>query len=347
MKRVVIRIAAYFAGAALCWGCFGELGPTPKPETEVIGFEAGTSMLLDDATRVCDLKTSDSLVRDFSVFALLNNNGSNPIFDGTVVTYNGAGWSYPIAKHWEWSSITDRYDFAGVTPASAGASRLVDAPGRLTVTADYDVTSATDTFDLMVAMYSRSGDAANRNGIVPMSFKHMLSAVRVDILNVSGSGNFRVNSYCFKNVVNNATVKATLNAAGAENFTWIDAESTSLPVRTENPAAGPHNPVAPGDTLRGAGFNLLIPQRLDGGVNLPALEITYTPTATGVPVTTPPILLKDILNKIGNEPITRWEMGVQYIYEISIRLDGGVEVRVITTDWDDITYETPGIMIPA
>lgn len=350
MKNVIIRIAAFFAGAVLLWGCSGEFGPTS--ERIPIEFRAGTALLLDDDTRTATLHPSSFEVNDnFSVFALFNDNGSDPVFDGATVTFNGSSWSYlssTSAKNWTWNQAEDRYDFIGISPVSAGASRLVGAPGRLTVTTDYDITS--DNYDLMAAVYTRSGETSveERTAVVPMSFKHMLTAVAVHVINISSTGNFKLNYYRFKNITNQATLKTTLTSAGRESYLWIDAETSSSPVRQEEPATGAHNPVAPGDTLKG-GYNLVIPQRLNEGVNLPALEISYTYTPSGGVETTatpPPIELRNILLKTNNSPIVEWQMGVAYTYEISIRLDGGVEVRVVTTQWDEQIYETPGIMIP-
>lgn len=357
MKNVIIRIVAFFAGAALLWGCSGEFGPSR--ESDQIRFRAGSMLLNDDGTRTAELMTSESTVSDFSVFALLNNNASSPIFDGTTVTYDGVSgkWGYSVSQQWAWNIATDRYDFVAISPVSAGAERLVGAPGRLTVTSDYSLSA--DNYDLLYSVYTRLGTDSDRNRIVPLSFKHALAAVRVDIINISQSGNFTVDTFCLKNVVNSATFKVAATNAGTENVTWIDAETSSQAVRKENPAAGAHNPVAPGDTLKGGGvanvtppadgsvmgYNLLIPQRLNEGVNLPVLEITYTPDGQSK-VTAPPINLCSILDKSTGEPITEWRMGVKYLYEISIRLDGGVEVRVVTTQWDEQIYETPGIMIP-
>ena len=350
MKKVIIRIAAYFTGAALVWGCFGEYGPSREQDGPAIDFRAGTSLLLgDDDTRAATLHpTTFTTDEDFSVFAVYNNDTIAPIFNGVTVTYNGSTWGYLDAKHWEWRRPEDRYDFIAVCPAAAGAERLRGAPGRLTVSTDYDITA--DNFDLMVALYSRSGEGTMEQKIapVPMTFNHRLAAVRVDVINISGSGTFKVDSTWFENVTNRATLKSNLTSVGKENHQWIDAETTSLPVRKEKPATGAHNPVAPGDTLEGA-YNLLIPSRLDNGVNLPALRLGYTYTPSGgveTSVVSSPIYLKDILRKTDNEPITEWKQGTSYIYEIHLRLDGGVEVRVITTEWNEETYETPGIMIP-
>ena len=350
MQKVIIRIAAYFTGAALVWGCFGEYGPHREQEASAIGFRAGTSLLTDDDdTRAATLHpTTFSASEDFSVFAVYNNDTIAPVFNGVTVTYNGSSWGYPDVKHWEWSRPEDRYDFTAVSPAAAGASRLRGAPGRLTVVTDYDITS--DNFDLMVALYSRSGDGSVEQKIapVPMTFNHRLAAVRIDVINVSGTGNFTVDSTWFENVINRATLKSNLTSTGKENHQWIDAEKTSLPVRKEKLTSDPQNPVTPGDTLNGP-YNLLIPQRLDNGVNLPALRLAYTYTPSGgaaTSVVSDPVYLKDILRKSDNEPITEWNQGASYLYEVHLRLDGGVEVRVITTQWDEVTYETPGIMIP-
>lgn len=346
MKRVIIRIIACFAGAALLTGCFGEYDPHGKQTDNPIGFRAGTLLLCGDATRTATLKEAFAASDSFAVFALLNNNTSSPVFDNTHVGYNGTRWSYDRPQGWAWSQNEDWYDFIAVAPETAGAARLVGAPGRLTVTVPYNV--ATQNYDLLAATHVRLGSLSPTERVepVPFVFKHMLTAVRVDAVNISGEGNFTLNSYCFKNVNNSATLKATITSTGRESFLWIDAESSSAPVRTETPANGPHNPLSPGDTLRGAGFNLFIPQPLNESVNLPALEVTYTPASTGVPVTSPLIELQSIRSITDGTPITEWQMGVKYIYEIRVRLDGGVEVRVKTVDWDKEVYETPGIMIP-
>ena len=57
------------------------------------------------------------------------------------------------------------------------------------------------------------------------------------------------------------------------------------------------------------------------------------------------ISLKDICPRGDDTPITSWERGVKYTYEISMRLDGGVLVNVVTTDWDTVEAETPGLLI--
>ena len=56
-----------------------------------------------------------------------------------------------------------------------------------------------------------------------------------------------------------------------------------------------------------------------------------------------PISLKTILD--GNSSaITSWEAGKKYTYHIYIRM-GGIYVNVITTQWDPVSAETPGLQI--
>lgn len=342
MKHVIIRIASLLSVAALLTGCYGEIGPV-SPAGQ-IDFMAGM-MLMDDGTRTATLMTADSIPRTFSVFSLLNDRGATPVFDGTTVTYNSVydSWSYPGGKGWEWSRPTDRYDFIAVSPASAGAIRWIDAPGRLTARTDYDVSS--DNYDLMASMYTRSATDPDRLGAVHFAFRHMLSAVRVDITNISSDKSLTLHSYQFKNVVVSATLKANYTAAGKESYLWVNSERSSTAVRREDPPAGTHNPCDPGDALEGSGFNLFIPQQLDDSEDVPVLEFMYTPENAAKPDTVS-VELPEIKRSSDDTPITEWQMGVKYIYEIRIRLDGGVEINVKTVDWNKEVYETPGIIIP-
>ena len=60
-----------------------------------------------------------------------------------------------------------------------------------------------------------------------------------------------------------------------------------------------------------------------------------------------PIVLRNVKQaRYGSaETIPEWEPGIKYTYNITIRLDGDVLVTVITTEWDEVVAETPGILI--
>ena len=98
----------------------------------------------------------------------------------------------------------------------------------------------------------------------------------------------------------------------------------------------------------------MIPTALDATSNgiegdqehMPHLVVRFTPEGQSAIETS--ILLKSIQKDPFNgdsTPVDVWEPGLRYTYHISIRLDGGVQVFVVTTDWDDIYSETPGVMI--
>lgn len=353
MKRVIIRIALLFVAASMLGGCYEKFGPSLEPDT--ICFKAESMLLKDDATRSSTLLTSEDYVENFSIYSLFKNDADHPVFDGEAVSRSGVIWSYASPKNWEWNLPDDWYDFIAVSPSneevsnglSDGSSRLVGAPGRLTVLVPYDVVN--DDVDMMIAVHTRHGNLPENQKVAPvaLAFNHMLAAVRVDVINNSSSGNIRVDSYGLKNVVNQATLKATIANADVPSFLWMDAVTTSTLVRQETPGTGEHNPIAPGDSLMG-GYNLVIPQDLTSGGMLEAtLEIKFTPIDGGVAgaQATREILLDKMQRFSDNSYITEWEIGKVYTYKIYIRRDGGVEVRVITTKWDEIVYETPGIMI--
>nr|MCR5519066.1 hypothetical protein [Bacteroidales bacterium] len=97
-------------------------------------------------------------------------------------------------------------------------------------------------------------------------------------------------------------------------------------------------------------YDFMIPQQLDQAVgsgsdeaNMPRLLLTYTPE--GGSQSTADICLKNIPRQ-DDTAITSWEMGVKYVYYVSMRLDGGLLVSIVTTAWDDVEAETPGLLIP-
>ena len=71
-------------------------------------------------------------------------------------------------------------------------------------------------------------------------------------------------------------------------------------------------------------------------------KIHYTPQ--GGVSSTANILLKDVKRQ-DNTSITSWEPGVKYNYFVSMRLDGGVLVSIVTTAWDEVEAQTPGLLI--
>lgn len=320
---------------------------SPEEKGEAIAFEASSPLLRDDAN---DTKVTKAIKTDFaqddafSVFGWHNHASDNIVFDGTVVTKgNGGGWSYSPAKQWEWDGTGDYYDFVAVYPSSSSPARM-DVAGNLTVATTYDL--STDDFDLLCATMRRKGIEDNLEAVVNLQFSHMLSAVRVVIENDSDATSFSLNSYCFQHLVASGSCRVTLDDEGNADFSWVDTERNASYVRETSPTPSPQ---ISADGIFTGDFDLMIPGALDvasdGGSEtemMPTLVLKYTPE--GGTRQTQRILLKDIQDSDGT-PITSWERGIKYTYYLALRLDGGVRVKVITTQWETIEAETPGLLI--
>ena len=89
-------------------------------------------------------------------------------------------------------------------------------------------------------------------------------------------------------------------------------------------------------------WDLMIPQDLNPGSQNPALQIVYNKGEENDITETLP--LKDI-KTLGNVPITVWNPGTKYHYDIELRIGVGIVVTVTTTPWEVVEAETPGLMI--
>ncbi len=329
-------------------GCAARLDPAQDGAT--IGFSAGSGLLRDDVTKA-DIKEGTSFASGdaFSVFGMRNTSSSQTVIfggsgeeNGATVTLNASGaWKYQPLRSWQWSSSSDYYDFVAIYPA--GNSTRMDISGDLAVSTEFDVTA--DNFDLMAATYRRKGSVQQPCGIVPMQFTHLTSAVNVVVINNSESTAVNVDAVSFKNLMVTGAAKSTLDLYGNDVESWINLERSSNVVR--NTA---HNTSVAAGNRHNCGYDFMIPQALDQAVgtgsdeaNMPRLLITFTPD--GGSQTTADICLKNITRQDGTA-ITSWEMGVKYTYYVSMRLDGGLLVSIITTAWDDVEAETPGLLIP-
>lgn len=349
MLRRVTFITAAFTLTLLAAGCVKTYDPSPE-QGGSIRFGVGSLLLEDDAlsTRAsATLRTDFAGGDSFRVYARRNNAASSPVFNGeTVSTSDGTTWDYATAsflRYWGWNSNADYYDFIGVytqgsTPVQTGATDL-------TVTSRYNVQES--PFDLMMAVKRVSGTDPDRSAPVMMDFHHMLSAVKVNVVNVSknASSTFTLNGYHFENLILEANAKAVANSL--TTFSWVDytyaAAGVSLGGETLSSAV----------TLQGQGGNptqrdgdteLFIPQRLnvEVGGRKPCLVLDYTVGDTRIPDYTIPL---EEIKREEESTITDWSMGVRYTYTVRIRIGGGVQVTLVTTPWDHADAETPGILI--
>ena len=329
----------------------------PEPDgTNVIGFNPGTMLLSDEApTKSADFKNDGFAVGDkIAVFGRRHgNNVSTDVFNGTLVEKTSASeWEYSPLKAWYWLTEGDYYDFLGVYPSGKGTVRM-DIPGNLAIETHYSISQS--NYDLMYALYRRHYNSeADRRSAVPLVFRHTLSAVRIIFDNDSNDQDITINSYHFTHMIISADAKATMDGIGNPEVTWVNSIRNANAIRQVTPEAVITGKNHSGEHRYTGGYDFFIPTALDATSNgiadneehMPHLVITYTPA--GKPDTQASLLLKNITRNPmngDNTPVEVWEPGVRYTYHLSIRMDGGVQIFIVTTDWEDIMAETPGIMI--
>ena len=343
LKRVTFITAAALL-ALLTAGCVKTLDSAPG-RNEAIRFGAGSSLLLEDGLTRAEIREGASFSNGdaFTVFGTRNSGDSqSTIFNGVEVTKGSFGWTYPSPKFWYWTSSSDYYDFVAVWPSGKGTEKM-DISGNLAVSTHYDI-MAGDNYDMMAAVNRRRGNVSNPSDTVRMSFSHLGCAVRVVVINNSENKDVTLDSVKFKNLVVCGDAKVSLDLYGQPSLSWINTERNPADVfKTEMDMGVPHG------TRDSSSFFVMIPQRLDQAAtsvstdeNMPRLILKYTPQ--GVVQSTANICLKDVTRQDGTV-ITSWETGVKYTYYVNMRLDGGALVSIVTTAWDPVDAETPGLLI--
>ena len=350
----IIHIAAAACALFLWEGCARKVVAEPDGKN-TIGFSAGALLLNDDVpTKAGTFKEGDFEVGDkIAVYGRRHgNNQTTDLFNGTLVEKKSASvWEYSPIKAWYWISVGDYYDFLGVYPTGKGTSRM-NVPGNLAIQTHYSISNS--NYDLMYAMYRRYGSDSDRISAVPLTFRHALSAVSIIFDNDSNTQEITVNSYGFTNMIVDAYAKATLDGIGNPEILWINTVRNTNAIRRVEPDATLTGKNMSGDHRYTGAFDFMIPTELDATSNgvandeehMPHLVVNFTPTGQSAVETS--ILLKDIqMNPLNGDttPVDVWKPGKRYIYHVSIRMDGGVKIYVITTEWDIVYAETPGVMI--
>ena len=349
MLNRIIRIAAVLLTLLLA-GCSKTFVPTPEQNNSIC-FGAGSLLLIDDATTRTGLKTTFEANDSFAVFGEKVSSGTaTTVLNNVQVTAYGNPiyWQYAPKAVWLWSSVSDYYDFVAVSPYGMESSKM-DISGNLAVSTHVEITRPADNCDLLGATYRRFGYVSNPEDTVRLSFQHLTSAVEVVVVNNSGVNAVQLDSIKFKNLMVCGDSKVTIDLFNNMAASWINTERNASFVREQRWTAVTGNLPA-GDTLRKP-VDFMIPQRLDQAVgvgnveaNMPHLYVWYTPQ--GLEPKVEFFALKNIVSDAdGITPITTWEIGKKYTYYISMRLDGGLLVRVVTTDWEVINAETPGLLI--
>ena len=333
--------------ALLLAGCGGTLEPTP--EQNAIRFGAGSTLLLDE-TSTKALTEAWSTDDQFDVFGerVTAADVHSTIFNGDdVYTHDGGdNWDYTGHRFWFWQSTSDQYNFVAVHPC--GKATKMSIPGTIAASARYDINpvppAEPDDYDLLAATYRRNGNVANPIGIVPLSFSHMGAAVGITIVNNSENKAAYIKSWEFRYLMVCGDAKATIKSDGTPDLRWINTERNTDYVRRVS-FTGDGQSVAKGGGRYNGAYAVMIPQRLDQGVNtnMPTLHLVYR-KQDAQSDSEAYITLKDV-KRSDDTPITSWDVNYKYTYVISMRLDGGLLVTVNATPWDPVEAETPGILI--
>ena len=373
-KRTLILIWIMLGAMLLAWSCQRLREPVSQEgEVSAIGFVAEVTMTQEAGTKSSTLNTNTTFDDgdEFRVYGRRIGEGRNTrVFgnDGTLVEWDETNgkWIYTPTCYWYWVNQSNYYDFLAVYPdpdGSGQSERMTDdagndIPGNLAIQKTYSITvnskgALQPGTDLLMAGTRRLGaNTDTRTNKVPLTFQHMLSAVKVVVSNVSDGTGLRLDSLRFNNLIHTANAKVTIDALGIPEYSWIDTQRRRDTVTVYTKTSD--SVLSPGDSFDPAAYDLFIPADLtvanDGSLDpdpdkLPHLIVYFTPD--GGESTNRSIVLTDVQkSRYGtDDPLLEWEPGRKYTYNISIRLDGGVLVTVITTDWEDITAETPGLLI--
>ena len=349
-------------------GCVKTYNPAPKQGE--ISFGAGSLLLNDDATKSgAGLKTifdqasenvGEANADKFFVYGTKTISGTRyNVFNGESVSLTslGSNASDPIDDVWEysplrfWDSNASQYDFLAISgPASAGGI-VCNPAGSAHIRANVTFDALDSPYDLLAAGYQRNDGSTTP---VALEFYHILSAVRVTIINDSPSTSVTVNSYGFRNICIGATGMVEQSGSGLATMGTGNWEPSSY---TSSTVLGHRGTTALGNkqefALPADKWDLMAPQELAPyGDYIPQLMLDYeydqeNPYTLEMEHNHPvfPIRLDEIPVKNSEELITKWLPGKKYIYEIHIRLGGGIIVNVAVTDWKDISAETPGLTI--
>ena len=377
LKRVTFIFAAVLTlTLSAVTGCVRTFDPTPK-QGKAISFGAGSSLLVDGMpsraqTRGAELKEAfDQASEDVgaanadSFFVWGTKTVSTTryaVFTGQAVILTSLGandadpaddvWDY--APHRFWDTNASQYEFLGISGSSSVSNTTCNpaASGHLTAHVTHDITESQR--DLMAAGARRTDGSQSK---VNLTFSHILSAVLVVIYNDSPTIPVQLNAYRFRNICIRATGIVEQNGASLTEMTsahWTEpAYSSGRIMGCTDTTALTARTYFPDEADWDDHWDLMIPQSLATyGDYIPQMYLDYEYDQVN-PYSGQeehnhsafPINLEEITIKNSDRCITSWEPGKKYLYEVHIRLGGGVNVNVSVTDWEEVLGETPGITL--
>jgi len=285
----------------------------------------------------------------FAVFGWhADGDGEKWIFDNQKVTCGALSdarnkTSYDPSQPWEWANnTTDYYDFLAFYKWKSGVYTKSINPTSVHVL--YDATD--EQYDLMAAGMRRAGtDEETREAIVPLTFQHLLCAVKVVVYNDSREKSFTLKKLHFKGLVVSDEAVLSLTPPSTVSVSWIDPALNTVGelfgFNSDKTITAGGSVSWPDGGVNG-NYNLLVPQTLTAAARL---EMDFQYDNDGTKNSSLSLSLSTVPNETDGRLLTTWAAGYKYEYQIHIRVDGGVVVTVITTEWDSVEAQTHGIML--
>lgn len=362
--RIILLAALAAWTLFLPGGCV--VPDAPAPDGEAIVFSAGSNLLQEDATKA-EFDNGSTVL----VYGQHHDGARNTlIFDAVPLTKSAGSWSYitqeTLPRYWSWESAADYYDFFAVYPTNLPNSDPVPTVrlatlGDLAIGTPFAFTQVGDDYDpeegkydLLCAAYRRKGTDQNLTETVPLHLCHMFCEVQLVVKNVSARS-FYFNAFSFQHLVSSATARAGIDAQGNPEYTWINTERDARIVKGES--LDNDGALLATNGTYSSGWIRLIPGALnvasDGSGNtdlMAKLLLSFTPAKINPSDPQPATInqslaLREVERTSDGTPITSWQVGTRYVYNIDIRIDGSVVITVVTTPWEIIDAHTPGLMI--
>ena len=349
--NIISVAAALVLTLALSGGCQRLTGPDASGGT--IRFNTSSLQLSTGMTKggttIEGTTFAENETDHFAVFGWhAEGEGEKWIFSNQKVTCGAVAeglneTSYDPIQSWEWAETEDYYDFIAFYKWKSGSYTKSANPTKVTV--PYDAT--VEQYDLMAAGMRRTGrNEATREEIVPLTFRHILCAVKVVVYNDSEAKNFTLTNLHFKGLVVSADAELTLTPPSNVSVNWTDLATNKnyelFGFDSNKTVTYGTNISWPDGEEENGNYNLLVPQTLTADSKL---EMDFWYNRGGIQNSSLSLGLSTIPNETDGRLLTTWEAGYKYEYRIHIRVDGGVVVSVITTQWDLVEAQTYGIML--
>jgi len=351
MKKILFAATAVLALAA----CSKNEVYENTSDARLIGFGTYTGI-----TSKADgsLINGTALNADFNVYGY--NTGATAFGDATVaaptlmsdqlVSYAGGKYTYTPLRYWPTDEANNKLTFFAVYPTSVKMANLAtEKAGSYAFTA---ADAPASQIDFMVsdiaADMAYSNTNTTTNGLVSLSFHHMLTKVNVKakgVNDVNGTIAVTVKSVSFSGIKNTGTLVPSFTALTNENngvtsFAWntVTGDKTyAYPVDGAVLPTDAYAYVCGNDNVNSAAL-LMVPQTISSTAKITIVyDYTYTPKAElGQPAYT--ITGNTISGNLSVPAMEVWYFGKNVTYTFAIGIATGshpIEFTAVATDWAD------------